>query len=209
WSVLYLIALSYLVEDRKQQLEEKNRRKQTQEGISTPLGEDFKYTEDGNAQVMSGSVEVTILPDQVSDELSDKKAGAETKFNLEGGGAPSFEFVNRKVTNVNSVPPIKITIQTTYRSGVSSASDSAYGRGTTDKDRADRNTSLRFHEGSHGSDYINYLKMHPIPSFQGREGMTVERFKQSQQEYIAAINKYKKAMSDYSKANTDNVGKKK
>jgi hypothetical protein len=59
---------------------------------------------------------------------------------------------------------IEFIVQTFYKSGVDKTDPSAYGRGTTDADKAAGNTSLQFHEGSHGTDYVDALKGFSFPA---------------------------------------------
>jgi Domain of unknown function (DUF4157) len=177
--------------------------------ISTPLGKGAKFAQDGSAELKAGSVTVVVLPDQVSDTLSHEESSAETKFSLEGGDAPGCEFNGKGlITKIDPIPPIKVTIQTTYRTGASPDGQSAYGKGTTKEDVKAGNTSLKYHEGSHGTDYINYLKAHSLPTFKGTKGMTQVQFEKAQQDYIKAIDKYREAMDSYSEAHTDCVGTK-
>jgi len=70
--------------------------------------------------------------------------------NTEGGG------------NVSINPTtFEVTIQTSYANSPDAVS--AYGRGTTERDKKEKTTSLRVHEGSHGTDYIQYVKETPFP----------------------------------------------
>lgn len=55
----------------------------------------------------------------------------------------------------------EVTVETKYKD--SPDSPSAYGRGTTSLDQQFDATTLRVHEGSHGTDYIAYLRSHPFP----------------------------------------------
>ena len=182
---------------------------QRQPAISTPLGKGVKFANDGSAQLKAGSVQVVVLPDQVSDTLSNEESSAETTFSLEGGDAPGCEFSGKgKVTKIDPIPPIKVAIQTTYRTGASPGDQSAYGKGTTKADVKAGNTSLQYHEGSHGTDYINYLKTHPLPTFKGVKGMTEAQFSKAQADYLKAIETYRAAMDAYSEAHTDCVGTK-
>jgi hypothetical protein len=184
-------------------------RQSPQSAISTPLGKGVKFAKDGSAELKAGLVTVVVLPDQTSETLSDEESSAETNFSLEGGDVPGYEF-NEKglITKIDPISPIKVTIQTTYRTGVSPDDQSAYGKGTTKEDVKAGNKSLKYHEGSHGSDYINYLKNNPLPTFKGKKGMTEAQFKKAQEDYSKAIENYREAMGAYSKAHTDCVGTK-
>jgi|WetSurSiteA1Bulk_404760.scaffolds.fasta_scaffold00081_7 hypothetical protein len=65
----------------------------------------------------------------------------------------------------NNVPinpnTFEVTIQTRYAQNPNDVS--GYGRGTTEDDKREKTTTLRVHEGSHGTDFINYIKNTPFP----------------------------------------------
>jgi hypothetical protein len=172
------------------------------------LPKGVKISEYGNAEFkIRERVKVTILPDQVG--ITSNGSGAETRIQFNGVEIPGCEFDSQdRITKIDSLPPIEVIIQTTYRPDLSSDDTSAYGRGTTEQDVKAGNTSLKFHEGSHGSDFIKYLKAHPTPQFKGRVGMTKEQFQQSKDNYIDLFEKYQTSLDSYSKAQTDCVGKK-
>jgi hypothetical protein len=107
-----------------------------------------------------------------------------------------------KITAVEGPPPvITAVIQTRYKSKTSPTGKSAYGRGTTDKDKEDRNTSLGFHEECHRQDHLNFLKKSKFPTFGGKAGQTVEQ-------WLAEVDKYNKAVfaiQDGSDAETEKL----
>ncbi|NJR62822.1 MAG: hypothetical protein HC769_30965 [Cyanobacteria bacterium CRU_2_1] len=105
-----------------------------------------------------------------------------------------------------SQPTVTVTIQTTYGPGVSGEAVSGYGRGTTATDVSAGQTTLRFHEGSHGQDYLDYLSTNPPPTLQATVGMTIAEFRQAQQEYQQAFEAYFQAMDQASLHQTDCVG---
>jgi hypothetical protein len=47
-------------------------------------------------------------------------------------------------------------------------------------------TSLRFHEGSHGEDYLNFVRANPFPVFTGKVGMKVVDFNKALKDYKEA-----------------------
>ncbi|MEO7312804.1 MAG: DUF4157 domain-containing protein [Chitinophagaceae bacterium] len=59
---------------------------------------------------------------------------------------------------------ILISIRTTYQPAVSKQDPSGYGRGTTTADQAGGNTTIQFHEGSHGTDYLVGAKAITFPA---------------------------------------------
>ena len=101
-----------------------------------------------------------------------------------------------------------VTIQTFYdaNTGTRGSNPSVYGRGTTQTDEFRGDTSLRFHEGRHGLDALQYLREHAPPAFSGRVGMTVAEFTDAIDEYKREILKYDYALSIYSIRETDCPG---
>jgi hypothetical protein len=93
---------------------------------------------------------------------------------------------------------ITVKIQTTYASGANAGQESGYGRGTTDADKAARDTTLGFHESCHRLDYIDYLKQHPVPTPNSADGGT--------QDFDDAIKSYFDDMAAYSVNKTDETG---
>ena len=87
-------------------------------------------------------------------------------------------------------PAITIQVQTTFRPGVSKDVKQGYGKGTTPREKELEATSLRYHEGSHGIDIVNFVKTHPYPVFTGRAGDTVNQFHQKAVTYINARAKF-------------------
>ena len=85
---------------------------------------------------------------------------------------------------------------------------SGYGRGTTQDDKSAGHTTLEFHEDQHKQDYQEYLKQHPFPVFQGREGMKPGDFQKAMDKYYAEVKQYRKQMEAESKEKTDCVGDK-
>lgn len=81
---------------------------------------------------------------------SNSKGIVTSLTNTEGGGSVSINPTK-----------FEVTIQTRYADNPDAVS--AYGRGTTVKDKKEKTTSLRVHEGSHGTDYIQYIKDTPFP----------------------------------------------
>lgn len=181
-------------------------RKDPVQNISTPLDKNATIQKDGSAKLQVAKVNVTVKPDTTT---KDKKmtGKAQTNCNLDWK-SPSYEFKDEKVTKVGTLPPVNLTIQTVYGPNVTAKSQSGYGKGTTKEDQAAGNTDLGHHEGSHGSDAMQYLKDHPLPVFTGKEGMTVDEYKKAVEEYNQAMQDYQKNMEKDSQEKTDCVGTK-
>lgn len=191
------------VQRKQEQVQRKGKAK-----ISTPVGKDAKKLKSGAAQVVVNGVIVTILPDKRSKE--DRLAGkAETNCNINWGKAPDYNFRDDVVTKLKGKPPVPvITIQTTYGLDAKAQDPSAYGRGTTEEDKKAGNTTLGFHEGQHGLDFLQYLKENPLPKFLGAVGMPVSEYEAAKDAYEKATQEYSTQMGEESKAKTDCVGEK-
>lgn len=102
----------------------------------------------------------------------------------------------------------RLTIRTRYVAAAKPEGSSAYGRGTTDRDRAAGTTSLRFHEGSHGTDFVRYLREHPFPEMPNPIGMNVRELRQAVAAYREQVRQYLAEMEAFSQRRTDCVGEK-
>ncbi|MCB9076229.1 MAG: hypothetical protein H6631_01405 [Anaerolineaceae bacterium] len=126
---------------------------------------------------------------------------------------PAYHFSKKgkKVTTILGLPPsLTLRIQTGFTRGQGQRfkSKSAYGKGTTKEDIKTGKTSLGYHEGSHGSDFIKYLKDNPPPQFKGKVGMSVASYKKAAKTYDKELKKYLKKIEQDSVAKTDCVGTK-
>jgi len=104
-----------------------------------------------------------------------------------------------------------MTIQTSYIREGAAISISGYGKGTTPEDIAGgkvtpRSTSVGFHEGSHGLNFIEFLETHPPPEFTGTVGMAVPQFKQAMTAWNHQIRAYWPKIREFSSKETDCVG---
>jgi hypothetical protein len=173
-------------------------------GTSSPVPFSATVAADGSAAARIGAIDVTIQPDQTT---TDPKMAnrAETTF-LPSFSTPGATTKNGLVDTVNPIPPVTLTMVTTYGSGASATDKSAYGRGTTAQDIATGNTSLGFHEGNHGIDFLRFMANRKQPIFAGAKGMTVAQFTAAQNAYKAAWNAFFAEMGHLSVHNTDCVG---
>lgn len=135
--------------------------------ISTPLQSNSSVSYDALGEVNDykinlKDVEITVKPDS-----SNNKGNKTTpSTNLEG----SFKWVVRggKITDLTkdniafNPTSLKVEITTTYNDDPDKPS--AYGKGTTAEDKAEKTTTLRVHEGQHGTDFIDYLASNPLPA---------------------------------------------
>jgi hypothetical protein len=147
-----------------------------------------------------------------------KEGDAGTTMQVDPGATPGIETdqpdgvpldkKKHRVTKLSGpLPVITATIQTTYKNKSVPTGKSAYGRGTTDQDKKDGNTSLAFHESCHRQDGIDYLKAHTLPKFTGAVKMTVEEWEKAVDDYNNAVFKYQDDADAYSEKTTDETGK--
>lgn len=178
------------------------RRRLAQKRISTPIPSSATIKGKTATLNISGA-KVTLLRDLKTEDASLQKQ-AHTSYKC----SHSITYDPKKGT-VNSFNPpvVKVTIQTTYGPEVSGTAPSGYGRGTTPADIKAKRTTLRFHEGQHGQDYLNYLKTHPLPRLKAKTGMTVAKCKQAVGVYERRLDTYFKALDKASLQATDCVGK--
>jgi hypothetical protein len=184
----------------------------TETGISTPIPEGRAADPlSGNVDFATNGMSVSILPDASRPALG---KSAETKINIAFGG---IHYITKQMggkTVIDSFTgpgALSVQIQSFFGSGATAASPSGYGRGTTPEDIAGgritpRSTSLGFHEGSHGLDFVEFLQNNPPPAFTGSVGMTESDFKAAITAWHNAISRYRKSAEDFSLRRTDCVG---
>jgi hypothetical protein len=177
--------------------------------ITTPLPtKGVKKLKSGNAQLIIQGQLITILADKVSDDKS-LTGQAETKCDIDWGHAPAYDYRDAVVIKLKGrTPTPRITIRTTYGPDAKAADPSAYGRGTTAEDKKAGNTSLGFHEGQHGLNFLEYLRANRLPKFMGAVGMTVADYEAAKSAYERDTQSYSTKMGEQSKAQTDCVGTK-
>jgi hypothetical protein len=157
---------------------------------------------------VTGEVTMTINGVRVIFEPDGTKrsAGAATNISWNFNNAIGFRTRGGRITSHTGPGTPEARIRTRYGPGLSSSSQSGYGRGTTAADVAAGNTTLGFHEGSHGRDYLNFLVNHPFPTFTGSDGDTTRAFRQAITEYSAALRAYSDEIERFSELQTDCVG---
>jgi RHS repeat-associated protein len=193
--------------------------KKLQEKTSTPIPDsvDIDTSNNVSLKIKSGNIDVNIviLPDKkVDPENKTIDPTASTSAKIEEIKTPSatisgIKGSNTKFWKVNSIngrASVTISIRTTYPLNLDPKSPSAYGRGTTDEDKKRGNTSLRFHEGSHGSDFIDFFIQKNFPQFKAFKGMTALEYKESQTKFTDAIISYVRDAQEYSRQKTDETG---
>jgi hypothetical protein len=181
---------------------------QTVPGTSTPLPKDAVVDKKTKvATLQSGDFTVKVEPDK-----KDANKGEDKKLDVKSDGAVthgdiraqvSFKTVNGKVTSVSIKK--ELDVKTTYGSKADPAANSAYGRGHIKTDKDAGNGSLRFHEGNHGQDYIDYVKTHPYPTVEIDKPITKQEFDTRMSEWKKQAEQYQKDMEAQSKQHTDDI----
>lgn len=179
-------------------------------GISSPVPFRAQVSAAGAATHRIGPVNLTILPDVTSaDPAMQDRAETTIRFPPLASGTNLADFVsqNGRITSFTFNQDLfSLTIQTTFGPGVSAASLSGYGRGTTAADQSVGATSLGFHEGQHGRNFITFLQDNPYPSFTGRVGQTTAVFSARVTQFSNAVNTYIARMNRVSELATDCPG---
>jgi Domain of unknown function (DUF4157) len=160
--------------------------------ISTPVPKKMKTDKDAAGNVVSasgqvGRVKIIILPDIIGEVPPGKSAKTDVSY---VAGGPSYESKGDKISKIVGAATLEITIQTTYKPGANPTSTSLYGRGTTKKDKKSGHTTLRFHEGSHGSFVFSYLAKHKVPAFTGAVGQSIDKFVEAGEKYNEKVATY-------------------
>ncbi|MGJ7506604.1 hypothetical protein [Variovorax sp. GT1P44] len=178
--------------------------------ITTQLPATAQFDAAGAASLNINGINVRILPDTRQGTRN------ETSFRLVPSQlqTPGFTHARGRVTAINGPIPVApaVEIFTSYAAqGPQAGSDpltatSAYGRGTTASDTAAGTTSLRFHESSHGADYLGYIAGHPFPTYTGSIGMTVAAFTQANTAFLNGFAAWSRNMGNASLCATDCVG---
>jgi len=176
-----------------------------EQNISTPIPEGRSSDAFGEVKFKVNGWDVTIKPDAPDPGIS---GGAKTHLDFDPGGSilPQHDATGR--ISSFTVPTPKVTIQTFYGQGVTATSKSASGRGTSAADVAGggvtpRSTSLGFHEGHHGLDYVEFLESNPPPAFTGAKGDTNTEFNNKIRAWNAAWATLNANADSFSKGRTD------
>jgi hypothetical protein len=174
-----------------------------QRETSTPLPEKAAVNPKSRiATFLSGNFNVVVKPDRKAKKGEYVKPnGAFTEGNINATAAPKVE--KGMVTGVTISRTL--TIQTVYSAKANPDADSSYGRGHIKRDRDAGNTSLRFHEGCHGQDFINYVSTHPYPTIEINAPITIEEYKTRYAEWETAAIQYQENMNTYTEEQTDKV----
>ncbi len=162
------------------------------------------------------SVNVVVEPDQTlrrgtavtfhGRRYRVNRTGALTVASLRPRITPTYtgRGRSRRVTVVTL--SYTLYIKTFYGTSASSSDTSAYGRGTTAADIAAGNTTLGFHEGSHGQDYQDYIAQNPLPAFTLAVPATMRQYNAAMRTFNSELATYNADMGTHSETHTDMVG---
>jgi hypothetical protein len=179
----------------------------TEMSITSPI------PQGASADPLSGNVtystkngfDVTVLQDG-----RDPKLGSEGNTTIIVTSKVDFTSTGGKVDGFTVSKPTA-TIQTFYGPSATSSGSSVYGRGTTAEDTAggkvtSKSTSLGFHEGMHGVDFMQYVEANDPPKFDGAKDMAEATFRQKITQYQAALKAYGEKATAFSSKRTHCVG---
>ncbi|MGD8806624.1 MAG: hypothetical protein PVH65_12275 [Chloroflexota bacterium] len=183
-----------------------------QRAISTPLPKGAKKQKGGKAALTVKGLRITLLPDRPAE----KGEGVG-----QGEGRTVFKFVRPEPTYTDqemdngdwvirnfTLEKPTMVIQTLWGEGATAETEAEYGRGTAPEDIAAGKTNLGYHEGSHGTDYLEYMKTKDVPQFMGKKGMLTPDFEVETDKYVQGWMKFEADMDMFSKLRTDCVGDK-
>lgn len=156
-------------------------------------------------------VEVALFVQVLADGVAeDSWVMGQTSFSL-----PRYNYPACKYTSTGQISAFNgpfewmgaYTIQVRYASGVSPRELSCYGRGTTEQDIADGNTTLGFHESCHIVDYLEYLEITRMPELPELwVGMHIDEYHSEQKRFDSQYRVFHEGMEQFSEYRTDEVG---
>ena len=173
--------------------------------VSTPAPRGAVKQTSGGFRLNAGYIIIDVLPD-VPNSSKQKPNTAGTYFNYVvplSVPAPDYQMDQGKVKSFVPFPtPVfHLSVQTHYGANVNPAGPSDYGYGTRTQDKGAQAT-IKFHEGSDGTEFIAFLKRevskYPLPKFEGTVGM-------SEQDFLAKYTAYSDKIAAIYTMTTDAV----
>jgi hypothetical protein len=181
-------------------------------GVTTPIPDDLPVTHPrGRFQFSRNGFDIGISPDT---RVRAQRTPGVTHHHIAWGGIHA-QFRGKRghlmVVSVTGPPTPVLTIFTSYRRGVDTASVSAYGRGTTDEDKAGakvtpQSGSLAFHESRHGQATLDFIDSNSPPAFTGKVGDTERDFNNAMAKWQREITEYSNRMEKADTSQVDCVG---
>ena len=168
------------------------------------MPDDATVSSGGGFTMSLPNVDVIILPDINGGKGNETSINSNMpqgsfNFSLDANGLITgfFRGSGKARTKLAFPSKLVITIQTRFQDITKADETSAYGRGTTAQDISWGGKTLRFHEGSHGKGFIDYIRSHNFPS------LAIGSVKQAD---LTSINTMMKKISDESCQFVDQVG---
>jgi len=168
--------------------------------ISTPMPDGASVSRDPITQTIDSysitinNIRITVISDTFGN--AGNETGPTTNFTRSYKWTSNSKGIITSLASTESGSDIainptslEVTIVTKYKD--SPDNTSAYGKGTTQYDKEEKTTTLRTHEGQHGTDYIDYIRKNPLPVdiSKGVVGvLTINQFRQIEN-YIKGITK--------------------
>lgn len=182
---------------------------------STPVAAGATPTAAGGFEYQFDNVTIRVRPD-VFNSSEAKPDGGITRLTPVSGntypGTPAWKSMDGVVTEITD-PPQKVfpvwEVQTHYGAGADPAGASGYGYGTTAEHQTANTTSLRFHEGGHGTVFIEYIRDHigatPYPEYTAAKGDSEDDLKQKHKDFKAAVKAFRDMLDAANKASEQEV----
>jgi len=171
--------------------------------VATPAPRGAVKKSGGGFTVKAGYITIDVLPD-VLKSATELPKGANTYFNYVKQlsiPAPDYQIDQGKVKSFVAFPALvfHLSVETRFGINVNPSGPSDYGYGTRPQDKGTKAT-ISFHEGSHGTEFIAYIKKeiskYPLPKFEGKIGMTEQEFLIKYTEYSDKVAKVHKMTMD-------------
>lgn len=175
--------------------------------ISTPMPDGATVKRNASNAVESYSLTINgvlirVVQDTTSTKGNDTRPETNFSKNLswEASGTTGLLTKVKDDAGVSFNPrQIVVTIKTAYQGDANAPS--AYGKGTTTEDVAEKTTTLRAHEGQHGTDYIDYIRNTQPPADLSRGLINVLK-----PDNLQALLDYTGKIADASCELTDQIG---
>jgi hypothetical protein len=174
--------------------------------ITAPVPSTAAVDAQGTATFQIKGVDVVALPDSPSN-AERMRGRAATGFGLVVAQAPAA-MIDQATGHISSITPprLQARVHTEFGSDYNPNGTSGYGRGTTQDDKARRNTGLRFHESQHAADWFEFLRQNEVPVFRGAVGMSEADYHLAEQQLEDDIRDYNRRAVEYSVRMTDCPG---
>jgi hypothetical protein len=187
---------------------------------SMPLMEGAVARMDAGFEFQFGNIKIIVLPD-VFGSSAVKPDQAHTEIKRTDTNTyktfPQFDWKGGKVTDVEptSVPQLTYQVQTHYGPNSDPSFTSGYGIGTRPEDTTAESKTIRFHEGSHGTVFTQYIRDNIAanefpPPFTGVRGEDIGPFRNKKNAYEAKVLAFDQMIRnaiDASEQQVDCVGK--